>query len=130
MPAGVPAVMPRPAAPRQAKTDAQGRYVFERLPAGSYILTSTPPEYRVTYLPQSYGATRPQDPMRPPARRPLPLADGQTLENVDLPLWRSLAISGRISDEFGDPLGGVPIVATIAGTNQRAGNRGPEQPSS
>ena len=127
LPTGQPPVVARPAPPRQAKTDAQGRYAFERLPAGTYVLSSNPPEYKVTYLPQAYGATRPSDPMRPPPRRPLPLAEGQTLENLDLPLWRSLAITGHVTDELGDPLAGVPIVAATAGANQRIGPRGPYQ---
>jgi len=126
-PSGQPYTVSGPALPRQATTDAQGRYAFERLPAGSYLLTSVPPEYKVTYLPLAYGAARPSDPMRPPPRRPIPLADGQTLDNLDLPLWRSLAITGRVTDEYGEPLAGVPIVATTAGTNQRAGARGPYQ---
>ena len=71
--------------------------------------------------------TRPADPTRPPARRPLPVTDGQVLENVDLPLWRSLAITGHVTDEFGEPLAGVPLVASIAGTEQRVGSRGPFQ---
>lgn len=120
-----PAGALRPPPPRQAKSDAQGRYAFQRLPAGTYILTSSPPEYKVTYLPQSYGVARPSDPMRPAPRRPLPLAEGQTLDNVDLPLWRSLAITGHVSDESGESMAGVPIVATIAGSSQRVAMRGP-----
>src|SRR4051812_35131889 len=115
----------RPPQPRQAKSDAQGRYVFERLPAGTYTLSSSPPEYKVTYLPQSYGAPRPNEPARPAPRRPLALADGQTLDNVDLPLWRSLAITGHVTDESGEPLAGVPIVATIPGMNRGMVIRGP-----
>ncbi|MEO7276070.1 MAG: carboxypeptidase-like regulatory domain-containing protein, partial [Vicinamibacterales bacterium] len=122
-----PNTITRPDPPRQAKTDAQGRYVFDRLPAGSYFLSSSPPEYKVTYLPQAYGATRPTDPTRPPARRPVPLAEGQTLENIDLPLWRSLAITGHVTDEFGDPLANLPITANLAGSSQRVGSRGPYQ---
>jgi len=124
MPTG-PAGALRPPQPRQAKSDAQGRYVFERLPAGTYTLSSSPPEYKVTYLPQSYGATRPNDPTRPSPRRPLALAEGQTLDNADLPLWRSLAITGHVSDESGEPLAGVPIVATTAGTTRSVAMRGP-----
>ncbi|HUR48920.1 MAG TPA: carboxypeptidase-like regulatory domain-containing protein [Acidimicrobiales bacterium] len=124
LPSGAPAAIRAPQ-PRQAKTDAQGRYTFERLPAGTYNLSSNPPEFRVTYLPQSYGAPRPHDPTRPSPRRPLPLGEGQTLDNIDLPLWRSLAITGHVADEFGEPLAGVPIVVTAAGTNRNVAMRGP-----
>ena len=80
------ALINRPAPPRQIRTDAQGRFVFDRLPAATYFVNSNPPEFKVTYLPQVYGSARPTDVTRPPARRPIVLADGQTLDNVDLPL--------------------------------------------
>ena len=112
---------------RQAQTDADGRYAFESLPAGSYTLSFGAAEFKVTYLPQVYGATRPTDMFRPAMPRPLALADGQVVDGADIALWRSLAITGRVVDELGDALTGVPIAVTYADGGPRAPSRGPYQ---
>ena len=123
-----PGVTPSP--PRQAPTGVDGRYVFEGVPGGVYMLSFAPAEYKVAYLPQAYGASRPIEMLRPTMPRSLTVAEGQALDNIDIALWRSLAITGRIIDDLGDPLAGVPIVASHAESGQRAGSRGPYSISS
>ena len=45
-----------------------------------------------------------------PGKR-IPLAEGQTLENIDISLKRAGAVTGKIVDEFGDPITDVYVSA-------------------
>lgn len=85
---------------RSMSTTAQGIYEFKELPAGRYTITAT----REGFIRLQYGQRRPGEP-----GRPLQLADGQRVENADFSLPRTGSISGRITDELGDPLPGVSI---------------------
>ena len=85
---------------RSMSTTAQGIYEFKDLPAGRYTITAT----REGFIRLQYGQRRPGEP-----GRPLQLADGQRVENADFSLPRTGSISGRITDELGDPLPGVSI---------------------
>jgi hypothetical protein len=40
---------------------------------------------------------------------PVTIADGQTLEQVDFTLPRGSAITGHVTDEFGEPITGVQV---------------------
>ena len=85
---------------RSMSTTAQGIYEFKDLPAGRYTITAT----REGFIRLQYGQRRPGEP-----GRPLQLADGQRVDNADFSLPRTGSISGRITDELGDPLPGVSI---------------------
>ena len=85
---------------RSMSTTAQGIYEFKELPAGRYTITAT----REGFIRLQYGQRRPGEP-----GRPLQLADGQRVDNADFSLPRTGSISGRITDELGDPLPGVSI---------------------
>jgi hypothetical protein len=88
--------------PRTTSTDADGRYEFTDLPAGRYTISVT----RSGYLPLQYGQRRPLE-----QGKPLQLADRQTVQDVDFALPRMSVISGRITDELGDPIAGVTMFA-------------------
>ena len=53
-----------------------------------------------------YGQARPFE-----AGKPLDIADGQALEKIDFSLPRGSVITGRITDEFGDPITDVQVQA-------------------
>jgi hypothetical protein len=80
---------------RLTTTDAEGRYEFKELPAGRYMITAS----KGSYVTLSYGQTRPLEP-----GKPLEILDKQTVEKVDLMLPRGGVITGRIVDEFGEPV--------------------------
>ena len=85
---------------RSISTTAQGIFEFKDLPAGRYTVSATRPGY----LRLQYGQRRPGEP-----GRPIQLGDGQRVTNADFSLPRSGSITGRITDELGDPLPDVSI---------------------
>lgn len=87
---------------RSTMTDADGRYEFNDLPAGRYLVTVS----KAGYVTLSHGQRRPNE-----QGKPIDVAEGQVLEKVDLALPRGSAISGRVLDEFGEPVAGVMVQA-------------------
>jgi hypothetical protein len=85
---------------RNVSTDGDGRYELADLPAGRYTLRVT----RSGYLPLRYGQRRPLE-----QGTPLQLLDAQVVENVDFTLPRMGLITGRVTDEVGDPIEGVSV---------------------
>ena len=89
-------------APKTAMTDGDGRYEFTDLPEGSFSLSAT----KSGYMNVQYGQTRPFE-----SGRRIELADKQVLEKADIAMPRGGVISGRIVDEFGEPLADVMVTA-------------------
>jgi hypothetical protein len=85
---------------RLATTDVQGTYEFKDLPAGRYTLTAN----KGSFVSLQYGQTRPLEP-----GKPLQILDAQTMEKVDFSLPRGSVITGRIVDEFGEPVTDVMV---------------------
>lgn len=83
-----------------ANTDEDGRYEFMALPAGQYNINVAKPGY----VSLSFGQQRPLEP-----GKPLILANGQVAEKIDFLLPRGSVITGRITDEFGEPMPGVRL---------------------
>jgi Carboxypeptidase regulatory-like domain len=85
---------------RVATTDDDGRYEFKEVKAGRYTINAT----KGSYISLSYGQMRPLE-----SGTPLEIKDGQTVERVDFSLPRGAVITGRIFDEFGEPLSDVTV---------------------
>jgi hypothetical protein len=86
---------------RTASTDADGRYEFKALNKGRYSLTAG----KGAYVTLAYGQTRVFE-----AGKPIELLDGQVLERVDFSLPRGGVITGRVLDEYGEPMSGITVV--------------------
>ena len=94
---------------KTATTDAQGGFSFTNLPAGSYRLQASPGPYSAGYLPMMFGAKRPSNPGFVDQGTPIELADGQTFDKATVMLVRGGVITGRVTDENGDPLARVQV---------------------
>jgi hypothetical protein len=81
---------------RTAVTDDEGRFAFASLPAGRFSLVATKAGYVTTY----YRGKRPG---RAPAV-PIPLADGQQLNNVTMKMLRGAVLTGKVLDANGRPV--------------------------
>jgi hypothetical protein len=88
--------------PLTISTDADGRYEFTDLPAGRYTVSVS----RSGYLPLQYGQRRALE-----QGKPLQLLDRQVANDVDFALPRMSLITGRITDELGEPIAGVTVFA-------------------
>ena len=84
---------------RIAVTDGDGRYEFSGLEAGRYNVSPSKPGY-VVIGPNPFDAGRGLD-----------VADGQTADRTDFMMPRGSVISGRITDEFGEPVANVMVQA-------------------
>jgi hypothetical protein len=93
---------PQLRSPRLATTDAEGRFEFRDLPAGRYNVSATKPGY----VSLQYGQRRPFE-----QGRPIELADGQVVDKINFSLPRGGVISGRIVDEFGEPIADAMVAA-------------------
>ena len=87
---------------RSIATDSEGRYELAALPAGRYRLFVN----KAGYVALEYGQARPFE-----AGKPLDITAGQLLDKIDFSLPRGSAITGRITDEFGDPITDVQVEA-------------------
>jgi hypothetical protein len=87
---------------KSALTDANGRYEFKDLPAGRVTLNVS----KGGFVNMQYGQTRPFEP-----GRPIELSDGQLLDKVDIALPRGSVVSGRVVDEFGEPVTDAMVTA-------------------
>ena len=88
---------------RLATTDRSGFYEFSELPAGRYQLMAS----KGSFVQLQYGQTRPFEP-----GKPLEVVDGQTIERVDFGLPRGAVITGRVVDEFGEPMSDISVTVS------------------
>lgn len=88
--------------PKMATTDNEGSYEFRDLPAGRYTISAT----KSGYVSVGYGQTRPFE-----SPKPIELTDGQVIDKADIVMPRGSVISGRIVDEFGEPLADATVTA-------------------
>lgn len=83
---------------RHATTsDGDGGFEFRDLPAGRIRVWAARPGY---YDPNAVPGARRQS-------APFALGDGQVVSGVQVVLRRGLAITGRVTDQYGDPAQGV-----------------------
>jgi len=85
---------------RVVMTDDSGRFAFSELPAGRFSLSAE----KATYVTALFGASRPGRP-----GTPITLVDGQRMDNLALAMPRAGVITGRITDEKGEPINGAPV---------------------
>jgi hypothetical protein len=104
---------------RLATTDAGGAYELKDLPAGKYLVTAN----KGGYVGMSVGQVRPNEP-----GKAITLAAGELRERVDLSLLRGGVITGRVVDEYGEPLSSIEIEAMrsdmVNGRRQMVPTRG------
>jgi hypothetical protein len=87
---------------RVVTSDADGKYEVRDLPAGRYSVAAS----KAGYVSVSYGQARPRD-----QPKPINLRDAQIVERIDFTLPRGGVITGRVVDEFGEPLSNVQVGA-------------------
>jgi uncharacterized protein (DUF2141 family) len=98
--------------PRVIITGDDGRFVFADLPAGQYSIEVR----RSGYMPQKYGAKRPDGP-----GLSVVVADGQRTADLAISLTKWAAISGIVFDQNGEPAEKVSVEAL--GYSMRTGVR-------
>jgi hypothetical protein len=85
----------------QKLTDAKGRFVFTELPpSDAYTISAR----RGGYFTGAYGANHGET-----TGARIVLADGQWFNKADLRMWPTGAVSGRVLDEYGDPVVGAYV---------------------
>lgn len=87
---------------KSSLTDAEGRYEFRDLPAGRFNLSAS----KSGFVTIQYGQTRPYE-----SGKPIELAEKQVLDKADISIPRGSVISGRIVDEFGEPVADATVTA-------------------
>ncbi len=102
-----------PARPRQATTDSQGAFEFTGLTAGSYRIFASASQYAPQYLGMAYGGKKPNAPGSSDLGRPVQLAEGQSFDKAIIALPRGGVITGRVTDENGDPVTRVQVFAVF-----------------
>jgi protocatechuate 3,4-dioxygenase beta subunit len=114
------------ARPKSATSDSQGVFEFRNLPAGSYRLSASPGQYSAGYLSMTFGAKRPNGSGGFDPGTPIDVADGQAFDKATIALPRGAVITGRVTDDNGDPLARVQVFSLMytPGTSrgQRNGN--------
>ena len=88
--------------PKTAISDNEGAYEFRDLPAGRFTINAT----KSGYVNVGYGQTRPFE-----SPKQIDLADGQVIDKADITMPRGSVISGRIIDEFGEPVADAAVSA-------------------
>jgi carboxypeptidase family protein len=97
--AQVRATSPDTRSARLSTTDADGRFELRDLPAGRWTISAA----KGGFVTQQFGQRHPFESVEP-----IDLADGQRF-TANFTLSRGSAITGRVSDEFGDPITGARV---------------------
>ena len=97
--AQVRATSPETRSARLSTTDADGRFELKDLPAGRWTISAT----KGGFVAQQFGQRHPFE-----AVEPIELKDGQRF-SASFTLSRGSVITGRVSDEFGDPITGARV---------------------
>lgn len=85
---------------RLSTTDANGQFELRDLPAGQWSLTASKPGF----VSQRLGQRRPFETVAP-----VELQEGQQLGGANFALPRGGAITGRLLDDFGDPVANARV---------------------
>jgi protocatechuate 3,4-dioxygenase beta subunit len=90
---------------RKVIADGRGRYVFSGVPTGEVRLTASKPGWRSG----AFGLDRPVEGLGPSGET-LTIGPGGRA-TATLPAWRPALISGRVTDDAGEPLAGARVGA-------------------
>jgi hypothetical protein len=112
-------------AQRAVATDREGRYRFNNLPAGVYSLIAMPASNRAGYQAAAYGAIPAVASI--PGGKPIELAEGQRVENIDMALPRTGVITGRVTDTDGEPAARIQVAAFMIRSGQEPSQAGGAQ---
>jgi hypothetical protein len=85
--------------PRSASTNSDGRFTFDSLPSGEYLVGAAKTAYVTSDNINRDALSGAQ----------VRLAEGEVRTDVDLVLARPAAIAGRVLDEFGEPYEGALV---------------------
>jgi hypothetical protein len=97
--AQVRATSPETRSARLGTTDGDGRFELKDLPAGRWTISAA----KGGFVTQQFGQRHPFE-----AVEPIDLAEGQRF-TANFALSRGSVITGRVSDEFGDPITGARV---------------------
>ena len=87
---------------KTAVTDAEGRFEFRDLPAGRFNVSAA----KSGFVTVQFGQLRPFE-----SGKAIDLIDGQLMDKADIAMPRGGVISGRLVDEFGDPIADAVVNA-------------------
>lgn len=87
---------------KSVSTDLEGRWELRELPAGRYNVSVS----KGGYVSLAYGQLRPFE-----SGKSVELSVGQTVDRLDVALPRGSAVTGRVVDEFGDPVTNARVTA-------------------
>jgi hypothetical protein len=90
-----------------ATTDADGRFTFRNLLAGTMEVSAT----KIGWMMAWWGQQSPRD-----GGRWIELSDGQRVDGLEIALPRMPIVGGRVLDERGEPVGGLGILVTPVAT--------------
>jgi hypothetical protein len=94
------------------ESDAQGRFSFEQLPTGRYMIGAS----KLPYLDTAYGATRPGRP-----GTAISVTEGQRITNLAIKMMRGGVVTGFVTDERGQPLQNAAV--RLMAIQTKDGNR-------
>ena len=97
---------------RTTLTDSEGRYKFTSLPPGTFNVVVNAGPHRAGYQSLAYGASAGASSMLQRSK-PIELAEGQRVENIDIALPRTGVITGRVTDADGEPASRISVTAWI-----------------
>jgi protocatechuate 3,4-dioxygenase beta subunit len=87
---------------RKVITDAAGRFAFTGLEKGRYSVTAV----KFGYVRGNHGTLVPRGP-----GAPIDLEDAERLTDARILVWKHAVITGRVTDEGGEPVVGVEVKA-------------------
>lgn len=91
---------PPPPVPFEATSDTEGKFSFQGIQPGRYTLTAQHAGYTTRiYLAPGDGSTA----------NVLTLADGQHVTELSIALADQTVLSGKVTDDAGDPMSGVTV---------------------
>ena len=85
---------------RVATTDEQGAYEFTDVKPSRYLISAS----KGSYVSLAYGQVHSTD-----SPKPIEILDRQTVERLDLSLPHGGIITGRVVDDFGEPISDVSV---------------------